>query len=187
MKKHLVPIPLVLLVAFGVWRGFMYFSEKTAVADISDAQFTLDQHMIDLRLVRAHRQLESIEAWAVKEAAYFMTQAQTRAVIDTIKLNADPAITVDLVMRIIEKESKWNPRAVGKQGERGLMQIKTNIGRLHGATADQLFDPIINVTVGTKELKRLNNIFRSVGLAIAAYAGGPTEAIYYAAKIIGGR
>ena len=116
--------------------------------------------------------------------AFLMTSDQREAVRGVLARNVDRDFSSVHVARMIWAESRGNPKAIGKQGEIGLCQIKENIGLLYGRSRAELFDPVINVTVCMAELKRLNNIFGSAGLSIAAYAGGPTAALYYAATIL---
>lgn len=53
---------------------------------------------------------------------------------------------------LVKRESNWNPRAIGKAGEVGLVQIKYQTARALGfrGTRQQLFDPLTNLTYGFK-------------------------------------
>ena len=64
----------------------------------------------------------------------------------------DPGI----VFGLIAAESRFDPRAVGREGERGLMQIKLETARLYqrGVTAEALMRPETNLRVGLLHLKR---------------------------------
>jgi soluble lytic murein transglycosylase-like protein len=118
---------------------------------------------------------------------YLLLPAEWEAVRQTVIENTDAAITEVHVARIIFKESRGNPLAVGAQGEVGLMQIKPHIAAPHLKAIGQknLFDPATNVRVGIMELRRLLVLMKGdLGLAIACYAGGPNDAIYYARGIL---
>ena len=86
-----------------------------------------------------------------------------------------------LVHRIIVRESKYNPRAVGRGGAMGLMQIKTGTARALGYQGGPvgLLDAETNLTYG---IKYLAGAYRTAGgdgnRAVAYYASG----YYYAAR-----
>ncbi|WP_148203864.1 transglycosylase SLT domain-containing protein [Nitrobacter winogradskyi] len=89
-------------------------------------------------------------------------------------------VPVDLVHRVIMRESRYNPRAVHR-GNYGMMQIKLATARGLGytGTAEGLLDPETNLTYAVKYLAgayRLAN--GNHDRAVAYYAGG----YYYAAK-----
>lgn len=71
-----------------------------------------------------------------------------------------------ILLAIIAQESSTNPRAVGRRGEIGLMQLKPSTARWVAARerwkqpkkAD-LFDPVTNIRLGTAYLAYLNHRF----------------------------
>ena len=83
----------------------------------------------------------------------------------------------DIVNGIIWVESRFQPRALGKKGPRGLMQIMPRTGR---ELASQLgreyapFDPDFNITAGSCYFARMVSRYDgNVRLALAAYNIGP--------------
>jgi soluble lytic murein transglycosylase-like protein len=94
------------------------------------------------------------------------------------KLNGVPE---DLVHRVVVRESKYNPRAVGRGGALGLMQIKhaTARGLGYSGPASGLLDADTNLTYAVKYLA---GAYEAAGgdynRAVAHYARG----YYYAAK-----
>jgi len=86
-----------------------------------------------------------------------------------------------LVHRVIMRESKYNPRLIGRGGAIGLMQIKLATARGVGYTgnAEGLRDPNTNLTYG---IKYLAGAYRAAhgdhDRAVRYYAGG----YYYVAK-----
>ncbi len=89
-------------------------------------------------------------------------------------------VPVDLVRRVIRRESGGNPRTVSK-GNYGLMQIKLGTARAMGYRGDAagLLDPNTNMTYAVKYLA---GAYRAAGgnadRAVHYYASG----YYYAAK-----
>ncbi len=88
----------------------------------------------------------------------------------------------DLVFAVMQVESSCYNFAVSSVGALGLMQIMPFTGeslakRLgvewHGP--DTLFDPIVNVRLGTAYLHQLSNRYGSLPAALAAYNWGPTQ------------
>jgi soluble lytic murein transglycosylase len=86
-----------------------------------------------------------------------------------------------LVLGIIRQESAFNARAVSRSDARGLMQLLPSTGRevyqrigLETFRNDLLFDPQLNIRLGTQYLGRLADTHRgNLILALAAYNAGP--------------
>ena len=85
-----------------------------------------------------------------------------------------------LVAAIINVESKYNKTAISSKDARGLMQIgkttgdwgATSIG-IKDYTQDKLFEPEINIRVGTWYIKQLSKEFNGeLQLILAAYNAG---------------
>lgn len=85
-----------------------------------------------------------------------------------------------LVAAVIKVESSFNHKAESKKGARGLMQIMPETGAwaaemkgMDGYDREKLFDPRINVTLGTWYLSRLYcNFDHNIYATLAAYNGG---------------
>ena len=85
-----------------------------------------------------------------------------------------------LVVAVIEVESAGYHLAVSHVGAMGLMQLLPSTGKeladrmnIEWKGPDTLFDPIINVKLGTAYLRQLADQFGSVHTALAAYNWGP--------------
>jgi soluble lytic murein transglycosylase len=89
----------------------------------------------------------------------------------------DPA----LVLAVIKAESAGDPKAVSRSGARGLMQLmgptaREVAARLHVSlvSEDDLFQPELNVRLGTAYLAQMRRIFDDDPfLYVAAYNCGP--------------
>lgn len=85
------------------------------------------------------------------------------------------AIDVELLMAMAQLESNFNFDARSSAGARGLMQIMPATGALLGLSPEQLYDPRLNIFYGAAYFKtQLNRFNNNVGMAISAYAKGPT-------------
>ena len=109
--------------------------------------------------------------------------AMTRAELDALVAAQAAAngVPVTLVHRVIIRESRYNPRVVGKGSAMGLMQIKpaTARGLGYGGSAAGLLDPETNLTYAVRYLA---GAYRLAGgnhdRAVSYYARG----YYYDAK-----
>lgn len=88
-------------------------------------------------------------------------------------------LPTELIFAVILAESEFNPDAISPAGAIGLMQIIPPTGRELAKSfsidfsPDLLFEPYINISMGTFYLKKLNQMFGNVILALSAYNGGP--------------
>jgi soluble lytic murein transglycosylase len=86
-------------------------------------------------------------------------------------------IPVDLINGIIWVESKFNARARGRKGPRGLMQIMPRTGRWLARELGRAYRPYdhrFNIHAGTYYFARMLKRFQgNVALALAAYNAGP--------------
>jgi soluble lytic murein transglycosylase-like protein len=109
-------------------------------------------------------------------------EAEIRALI--AQYAAANGVPETLVHRIVRRESNYNPRASGRGGALGLMQIKHATARGMGYTgpASGLLDASTNLAYGVPYLA---GAYRVAGgnadRAVAYYASG----YYYAAKRLG--
>ena len=89
-------------------------------------------------------------------------------------------VPVELVHRVIMRESRYNPRAISK-GNYGMMQIRLGTARGLGytGTAQGLLDPETNLTYAVKYLAGAYQLANgNADQAVRYYAAG----YYYAAK-----
>ena len=109
-------------------------------------------------------------------ALHLPTQAMAQSEYDTLIASQAQANGVPeaLVHRVIQRESRYRPDAVGRCGCVGLMQIKLATARGLGYTGDAqgLRDPNTNLTYGVKYLA---GAYRAAG-------GDPNRAMHYYAS-----
>jgi soluble lytic murein transglycosylase-like protein len=79
----------------------------------------------------------------------------TQLILVTI-LNASILYQVDpyTIAAVIKTESEWNTMAVGKHGEKGLMQLRPQYFGI-SKRGEELHNPIINIHKGTSYLKEV--------------------------------
>lgn len=76
----------------------------------------------------------------------------------------------DLFLRLVQRESGWNPQAVSVKGATGLAQLMPDTATLLGV---DIADPRQNIEGGARYLKRMYQKFGDWRLALAAYNAGP--------------
>jgi soluble lytic murein transglycosylase len=88
-----------------------------------------------------------------------------------------------LVSSLIRQESEFNPSAVSHSNALGLMQLLPKTGKgeakevgLKGYNSDSLFDPNINIQLGTRYFRKMVDHFNGqVEYALAAYNAGDSR------------
>ena len=108
------------------------------------------------------------------------------ALIRSSKENGlDPA----LVASLIRQESNFNPRATSPVGARGLMQLMPPVGRtlarskrIAGYSDESLYDPAINIQLGTTHLAALLRRTSNLERVLAAYNAGESRVARWITK-----
>lgn len=99
-------------------------------------------------------------------------------------------IPEELIMVVIEIESRGRPDGVSNKGAVGLMQVmpatmRDVVARLRIPEGD-LKEPDFNIRVGTAYLRMMLNQFKGeIWLALAAYHAGPTRVRQWMKKLPG--
>jgi soluble lytic murein transglycosylase-like protein len=94
-----------------------------------------------------------------------------------------------LVASLIRQESNFNPRATSPVGARGLMQVMPSVGRtiasskrMSGYTDSLLWDPVVNIKLGTAHLSGLFRKTSNVEHVLAAYNAGESRVARWSKK-----
>lgn len=91
------------------------------------------------------------------------------------KASYEYRIPIPVFYGIIDQESKWNSKAVSPAGAIGLMQIMPVHAKKFGLPKESLFNPCINIQIGTHFFAELYWKYNgNIDLALAAYNAGPT-------------
>ena len=98
-------------------------------------------------------------------------------------------INPKIIIAMIEKESRYNPNAIGDNGNSfGLMQIQPrwHTKRMEKLGCTDLLNPIQNVKVGIDYLGELYNRYGDIGKALTAYNTGSYNGTitYYATSVM---
>lgn len=83
----------------------------------------------------------------------------------------DFGVNEDIFLRLVQKESGWNPRAKSGAGAMGLVQLMP--GTAQGLGVSNPYDPVQSLTGGARYLSQQLKRFGSYDKALAAYNAGP--------------
>lgn len=86
-----------------------------------------------------------------------------------------------LLGAVYEQESRYNPKAIGLAGERGLAQTTETTARVLKLPWDKAFDPYLNADAGARYLAQHLRKYGTVAKALARYNGGSAQ---YAAEVM---
>ncbi len=86
------------------------------------------------------------------------------------RIAIEEGVDPDLFLRLVDQESRFNPRAVSQAGAIGLAQLMPGTAAELGVDPR---DPIQNLRGGARYLRQQLNTFGDVRLALAAYNAGP--------------
>jgi soluble lytic murein transglycosylase-like protein len=94
------------------------------------------------------------------------------------RFDVDPV----MILAVIHVESRFDSRAVSSKGAMGLMQLVPGTARavasqleIDWSDEEQLFDPELNILLGTRYLRSMLDRFEDPDTALAAYNAGPTR------------
>jgi soluble lytic murein transglycosylase-like protein len=110
-----------------------------------------------------------------------LSPLEIRQVSEAIVAEADQnGVAWELVLAVIATESGFQNFAVSTVGALGLMQIMPHTGKILAAELDipwngndTLFQPLVNVKMGTRYLAYLHGRYDDWDKALAAYNWGP--------------
>lgn len=133
--------------------------------------------------VRIERSAQVLVARIERLSRGLIRQAQAAEIVRILGERCDDSLKAEMIIRLIDRESRWTPTAIGRHGEVGLMQLRPSSV---GLPAHVLADPVRNIEVGIDHLRGLLSQTGEIGLALAAYnAGLYSPGVRYARAILG--
>jgi soluble lytic murein transglycosylase-like protein len=84
-------------------------------------------------------------------------------------------IPVEILLKMIEKESEFKRKALSRVGAKGYMQLMPQTAKELGV--NDVYDPIENIYGGALYLSKQYNRFKCWKLAVAAYNAGASNVI----------
>lgn len=83
----------------------------------------------------------------------------------------DFGVNEEVFLRLVQKESGWNPQARSSAGAQGLVQLMP--GTAQGLGVSNPYDPVQSLTGGARYLGQQLKRFGAYDKALAAYNAGP--------------
>lgn len=158
-------------------------SDPIRVVATASALAGTDQASRSIALGR--RALDDVGPTAANYRLYFPVLERETLISSSRQNGLDPV----LVAALIRQESNFNPRATSPVGARGLMQLMPDVGQglasSKGMTpwnAEMLYDPAINIKLGTAHLKGLMRKYPEVVKSLAAYNAGESRVEKWSTK-----
>jgi len=123
--------------------------------------------LVRLRLARAH--------------ALLTYSTRYRIPADLAELVFDVAVQEglepELAFRLVNLESAFNPRAKSHANAYGLAQVQLGTAKFYkrDITAEELYEPELNLRIGFRYLRDLLENYDDIKLALLAYNRGPSR------------
>jgi soluble lytic murein transglycosylase len=158
-------------------------SDPTRVVATASALAGTDQASRSIALGK--RALDDIGPTPANYRLYFPVLERETLISSSKENGLDPV----LVAALIRQESNFNPRATSPAGARGLMQLMPDVGQGLASSkgiapwnAEMLYDPAVNIKLGTAHLKALVRKYPEVVKQLAAYNAGESRVEKWSTK-----
>jgi len=127
-------------------------------------------------------ELESVKLKLARAEALLGYSAQYRIPADLAALVFDIAqregLDPELAFRLVNVESRFNPRAQSNAGAYGLAQVQVATAKFYDPeiTEERLYEPELNLQIGFRYLRDLIETYAGdIKMALLAYNRGPTR------------
>jgi soluble lytic murein transglycosylase len=168
-------------VGLPVWFGAYLICASLALASFEARagsavyRFTDDRGVVHFSNVPMDRRFEAVNLRP--KATGFSKRTKSEAPVhrgyDDLILRQARVNRLDpgLVKAVIAAESNFSPDAISRAGAEGLMQLMPETARQLGV--DNSFEPVENVSGGSRYLREMLDRFGDLRRALAAYNAGP--------------
>ena len=148
------------------------YTGTAVMSEYNRLRASLDTTTGELELVRLR--LARAQALLTYSTRYRIPADLAALVFDvSIQEGLDP----ELAFRLVNLESGFNTRAKSRANAYGLAQVQVGTARFYKSdiTAEQLYEPELNLKIGFRFLHDLLETYADINLALLAYNRGPTR------------
>ena len=176
MKKFIYVIGLTsFIIGISFYSGTVYNSEPSVESESEQIKYDMIGYY-----------LEENRDFA-QEAREIQSQYRTNMSTSKIKhlliyidgMAKEYDVNYNLIKAVIQTESSWNVKARSRVNALGLMQVMKACATDYKTPHSEMYDPYVNITVGTMYLSKLLKQFPDVETALVAYNEGPRHAKKY--------
>jgi len=176
MKKFIYAIGLTsFIIGISFYSGTVYNSEPSVESESEQIKYDMIGYY-----------LEEDRDFA-QEAREIQSQYRTNMSTSKIKhlliymdgMAKEYDVNYNLIKAVIQTESSWNVKARSRVNALGLMQVMKACAKDYKTPHSEMYDPYVNITVGTMYLSKLLKQFPDVETALVAYNEGPRHAKKY--------
>ena len=176
MKKFIYAIGLTsFIIGISFYSGTVYNSEPSVESESEQINYDMIGYYLeeDRDYLSEAREIQSV----------YRTNMSTSKIkhlliyIDGMAKEYD--VNYNLIKAVIQTESSWNVKARSRVNALGLMQVMKACATDYKTPHSEMYDPYVNITVGTMYLSKLLKQFPDVETALVAYNEGPRHAKKY--------
>ena len=176
MKKFIYVIGLTsFIIGISFYSGTVYNSDPSVESETEQIKYDMIGYY-----------LEENRDFA-QEAREIQSQYRTNMSTSKIKhlliymdgMAKEYDVNYNLIKAVIQTESSWNVKARSRVNALGLMQVMKACATDYKTPHSEMYDPYVNITVGTMYLSKLLKQFPDVETALVAYNEGPRHAKKY--------
>ena len=176
MKKFIYVIGLTsFIIGISFYSGTVYNSEPSVEPESEQIKYDMIGYYLeeDRDYLSEAREIQSV----------YRTNMSTSKIkhlliyIDGMAKEYD--VNYNLIKAVIQTESSWNVKARSRVNALGLMQVMKACATDYKTPHSEMYDPYVNITVGTMYLSKLLKQFPDVETALVAYNEGPRHAKKY--------
>ncbi len=172
------------------WGGAMYRDVVREDLSLLGSGVSMSDRLASLRMRNAavERENENLRTELKVRAAIarfgrrLSLEETDRVVAGILEAHNRYGISTEVLLAVIETESGFNSRAVSAAGALGLMQLMPATGQevaqdlnIPWTGEEMLYDPAINIRLGSEYLYRMFRRFGHTDNALAAYNAGPAR------------
>ena len=176
MKKFIYAIGLTsFIIGISFYSGTVYNSEPSVESESEQIKYDMIGYYLeeDRDYLSEAREIQSV----------YRTNMSTSKIkhlliyMDGMAKEYD--VNYNLIKAVIQTESSWNVKARSRVNALGLMQVMKACATDYKTPHSEMYDPYVNITVGTMYLSKLLKQFPDVETALVAYNEGPRHAKKY--------